>query len=48
MAQWLSCWIPNPGVSCSIPLGGSKVDSAVDPCKVDEMSTRNFWELTGR
>ena len=33
-------WIPNPGVPCSKPLGGSKVDSAFHPFKVDQMSTR--------
>ena len=38
-------WIPNPGVLCSKPLGGSKVDSAFHPSEVDKMSTRNFWEL---
>ena len=25
IAKWLRCWISNPGVSCSKPLGGSKV-----------------------
>ena len=29
-------------------LGGSKVDSAFHPSKVDKMSTRNFWELSGK
>ena len=29
-------------------LGGSKVDSAFHPSEVDEMSTRNFWELNGK
>ena len=33
-------WILNPGVPCSKPLGGSKVDSAFHPFKVDQMSTR--------
>ena len=28
--------------------GGSKVDSAFYPAKVDRMSTRNFWELSGQ
>ena len=42
------CWIPNPGVPCSKPLGVSKVDSAVHPSKVDKMSTRDFWELSGK
>ena len=48
MAKWLRRWIPNPGVSCSKPLGGSKVDSAFHPSKVDKMSIRNFWELNGK
>ena len=30
------------------PLGGSKVDSAFHPPEVDRMSTRNFWELSGK
>ena len=33
---------------CSKPLGGSKVDSAFHPSKVDKMSTKNFWELSGK
>ena len=47
MALWSRCWIPNPGVSCSKPLGGSKVDSAFHPSEVGKTSTRNFWELSG-
>ena len=39
MAQWLRRWIPNSGVLCSNPLGGFKVD---------KMSARNFWELSGK
>ena len=35
-------WIPNPGVPCSKPLGGSKADSVFHPSEVDKMSTRNF------
>ena len=42
MAWWLRCWIPNPGVPRSKPLGGSKVDSAFHPSKVNKMSTRNL------
>ena len=38
----------NPGVPCSKPLSGSKVDSAFHPSEVDKMSTRNFWELSGK
>ena len=30
------------------PLGGSKVNSAFHPSEVDKMSTRNFWELSGK
>ena len=41
-------YIPDPGAMCSKPLGGSKVDSAFHPSKVDKMSTRNFWELSGK
>ena len=48
MAWWLRCWIPNPGVPCSKPLGRSKVDSAIHPSEVDKMSTRDFWELSGK
>ena len=46
--KWLRRWIPNPGVPCSKPLGGSKVDSAIHPSEVDKMSTRDFWELSGK
>ena len=35
-------------VPCSKPLGGSKVNSAFHPLDVDKMSTRNFWELSGK
>ena len=48
MASWLRRWIPNPGAPCSKPLGGSKVDSAFHLSEVDKMSTRNFWELSGK
>ena len=41
----VKCWIPNPGVPCSKPLGGSKVDSASHPSEVNKMGTRNFWEF---
>ena len=27
---------------------GSKVDSAFHPSEIDKMSTRNFWELSGK
>ena len=45
---WLRRWFPSPGVPCSKPLSGSKVDSAFDPSEVDKMGTRNFWELSGK
>ena len=48
MNYWLRRWIFNPGVPCSKPLGGSKVDSVFHPSKIDKMSTRNFWELSGK
>ena len=41
-------WISNPGVPCSKPLGGSKVDSAFHPSEVNKMSTRNFWGLNDK
>ena len=41
-------WIPNPGVMCLKPLGGSKVDSAFHFSEVDKMNIRNFWELSGK
>ena len=46
MAYRLRCWIPNPGVPNSKPLGGSKVNSAFHPSKADEMSARNIWQLS--
>ena len=47
MAYWLRRWIPDPGVPCSKPLGGAKVDSAIRPSEVDKVSSRNFWGLSG-
>ena len=44
----LRCWIPNPGVLCSKPVGGSKVNSAFHPSEVDKMSSRNFWKLSDK
>ena len=35
-------------IPCSKPLGGSMVDSAFHPSKVNKMSTRDFWELSGK
>ena len=36
------------GIPYSKPLGGSKVSSAFHPSDIDQMSTRNFWELSGK
>ena len=36
------------GVPYSKRLGGTKVDSAFHPSEVDQMSARNFWELSGK
>ena len=48
MTYWLRHGIPNPVVPCSKPPGDCKVDSAFHPSEVDKMSTRNFWELSGK
>ena len=48
MAQWLRHWIPNPGIPCSKPQDGFKVDSAFHPSEVDQMSTRSFLEPSGK
>ena len=48
VAYWLRRWIHNLGVPCLKPQGGSKVDSVFHPCEVDKISTRNFWELSGK
>ena len=48
-SHMLRCWIPNPGVPRSKPLGGSKVDSAFHPPEmIDKMSTSDFWGLDGK
>ena len=48
-AYWLRCWIPNQDAGpCSKPLDGSKIDSAFHISEVGEMSTCNFWELSGK
>ena len=39
---------PNPEIPGSKTLGGSKVNSAVHPSKVDKISTRNLWKLRGK
>ena len=42
------CWITNPRVPCSKALGASKFESAYHPSVVDQISTKNFWELSGK
>ena len=39
---------PYPGVPSSKLLGCFKIDSACHPSDVDQMSTRNFWKLSGK
>ena len=39
-------WIPNQDIPK--PLGGSKVNWAFRLSEVDKISTRNFWELSGK
>ena len=48
IAQWLMHWFPNQGVPCSKPLGSSKFDPSFHLSEVDKISTRNFWELSGK
>ena len=42
------CWIPNPGLPRSKLLGGSKGNSDFHPSKINQMSTRNIWDLVVR
>ena len=46
VTQWLRSWIPNPDVSCTKLLSGSKVDSAFHLTEVDTrvpgMNNSNF------
>ena len=48
MTKWSKRWIPNAEVLSSKPRGGSKVDSAFHPSVIGKMSTRNFWECSGK
>ena len=43
----VGCWISDPRIPCSKPLGSSKVDSAFHFSEVDIIGTRIFWELSG-
>ena len=48
MNSGLMVKIPNPGVPRSKPLDGSNFSSAFHPSEVKQMSTRDFWELSGK
>ena len=48
MASWLRWWILDSRVLYSKWLGGSNVDSAFHSPKVDQMSSRNFRELSDK
>ena len=51
MEQWPSgqgAGFPIMGSRVKKILGGSKVNSAFHPSEVDQMGTRNFWELSGK
>ena len=39
---------PYPGVPSSKLLGCFKIDLACHPSDLDQMSTRNFWKLSGK
>ena len=40
--------IPNPDIPYSKSLESSNVDSVFHTSEVDKVSTRNFWELSGK
>ena len=44
----LRCWIPNPCVLSSTPLGGFKGNLASHPSKVDQMNPGTSWRLIGK
>ena len=44
----LMIMIPNPGVPGPKPVGGSKVNSAFHPSKVDQMSTRTSRGISAK
>ena len=45
MVHLLGCWIPNPGIISSKPLGGSKINPALHPSEVNQMRTSTSWQL---
>lgn len=48
MAYWLESWIPDLGNPGSSPLSCSMVDWTFHFSKVDQMSTKNSWGLSGQ
>ena len=45
----LTIWLKSLEIEILLKcLGGSKVDSVFHPSEVDQMSSRNFWELSGK
>ena len=48
--QWLRHWNPisDPCDPGSVPLGGFKFSSIVNPSEVDQMSTKNPWGSSGK
>ena len=45
LVQWLGCWIPNPGLVGSKPLGFFKADWGFCPSECGQVSTMNSWVL---
>ena len=43
ISRQISIWPSAQGT-----MGDSKVDSAFHPSEVDKLSTRSFWELSGK
>ena len=48
MPYWLRCWIPNPWILSSKPMGGPKGSLASPPSNVDQMNPRTSWRLIGK
>ena len=48
MGSKLGQWIPNEQISSSKPLGDSSANLAFHHSKVDQMSTRNSCEFSGK
>ena len=46
--DWLMHLIHNLGIPCSKPLSSSNLHLAFHPCEVNQISSRNFWQLAGK